>query len=95
MACATAPCRWWPAPAALADSVIDANEAALARDVATGFQFSPIEAGPLGDAIERAADVFARPEVWRAMMRRAMRHPVGWDSSATRYAALFRGLVQP
>ncbi len=78
----------------LADSVIDANEAALAKGVATGFQFAPIEPGPLGDAIERASALFAQGTVWRAMMRRAMRHPVGWDSSAVRYAALFRELVE-
>ena len=32
----------------LADTIIDANEAALASDCATGFQFAPINATMLG-----------------------------------------------
>ena len=38
----------------LADTVIDANEAALADGVATGFQFAPVTADGLGFALTRA-----------------------------------------
>jgi starch synthase len=78
----------------LADTVIDANEAALAAGVATGFQFAPVTAGALADAIDRACDVFADRAAWQAMMRRAMRHPVGWDRSAVAYRELYRGLIE-
>ena len=39
----------------LADTVIDANVAALNAGVATGFQFTPVDAAPLAGAIRRAA----------------------------------------
>jgi starch synthase len=77
----------------LADTVIDANEAALRDGVATGFQFSPITAGLLGDAIERACDLFAEPLAWQRAQKRAMTRDVGWGVAAGTYAALYRRLV--
>lgn len=77
----------------LADTVIDANEAALRAGVATGFQFSPVAAEPLADAIDRACDAFADRRAWLGMMRRAMKQPVGWQTSATAYARLYRELL--
>ena len=47
-ACATARCRSSRASAGLADTVIDANEAALAAGVATGIQFAPRDGGGAG-----------------------------------------------
>ena len=78
----------------LADTVIDANEAALRTGVATGFQFSPVSAAPLADAIDRACDVFTDKKLWSAMVRRAMRHPVGWGASAEAYARIYSELVE-
>ena len=77
----------------LADTVIDANEAAIADGVATGFQFAPITAAPLGDAIDRACDAYANRTIWKSMMRRAMRSDVGWDRSAAAYYALYQELT--
>lgn len=77
----------------LADTVIDANEAALAEGVATGFQFAPVTATALADALDRACDLFADRPRWTAAMRRAMKHEVGWTVSAARYAALYRDLA--
>jgi starch synthase len=77
----------------LADTVIDANEAALREGVATGFQFAPVTARALADAIDRACDLFADRPRWMAAMRRAMRHDVSWDASAARYVALYRDLA--
>jgi starch synthase len=77
----------------LADTVIDANHAALAMGVATGLQFVPVSARALAFALERALDLFADPPTWRAMQQAAMRQPVGWRVSAERYAALYRRLV--
>ena len=78
----------------LADTVIDANEAALRAGVATGFQFSPVAAAPLADALDRACDVFADEALWSGMVRRAMRHPVGWEASAKAYARVYSELVE-
>ena len=77
----------------LADTVIDANEAALRAGAATGFQFSPAAAEPLADAVDRTCDAFADRKLWSAMVRRAMRHPVGWDASAEAYATIFSELI--
>ncbi len=77
----------------LADTIIDANEAALAAGCATGIQFTPINATMLDQAIARACAIYRQPRIWSAMMRRAMRHPVGWDASAAAYAAIYRDLI--
>ncbi|QJF51717.1 glycogen synthase GlgA [Roseobacter ponti] len=78
----------------LADTVIDANEAALTAGVATGVQFAPVTAQALIHAVTRTCDLFAQPRVWTGMMRRAMRHPVGWDTSASAYMDLYEALRQ-
>lgn len=78
----------------LADTVVDANEAALQAGVSTGFQFTPAAAVPLADAIDRVCDAFSDRKQWTAMMRRAMKHPVGWQTSAAAYASLYAELVE-
>lgn len=78
----------------LADTVIDANDAALAAGVATGFQFAPTTRKALIDTLDRACDTYADRALWTAMMRRAMRHPVGWETSAARYRDLYDSLVR-
>ena len=78
----------------LADTVIDANEAALLANCATGVQFAPITAAALDQAITRTCELFVQPKVWAAMQRRAMRHPVGWDQSAQAYLDLYRSLCE-
>ena len=77
----------------LADTVIDANEAALAAGVATGFQFGPLSSGTFRQALGRAFEVFRRPKDWAAMQRQAMKSDVSWDNSADRYAELYRSLT--
>lgn len=76
----------------LADTVIDANEAAITANCATGVQFAPITAAALDQAIDRTCALFAQPGVWAGMQRRAMRHPVGWDQSAAAYLDLYQSL---
>lgn len=77
----------------LADTVIDANEAALSAGCATGFQFAPDSLDALCDAIDRACDLFGDRRAWTALVRRAMKHTVGWKESATAYANLYASLV--
>lgn len=74
----------------LADTVIDANEAARLANCATGFQFAPINATMLSHAISRTCALFQDTKEWNAMIRRAMRHPVGWDLSAAAYLDVYR-----
>lgn len=78
----------------LADTVIDANEAALIADCATGVQFAPVTAQALAQAVDRTANLFALPKVWAKMQRRAMRHPVGWEQSALAYQSLYQSCVR-
>lgn len=78
----------------LADTVIPATPATLARDaVATGVQFHPVTALALSNALMRLCDLYARPKLWLKMQHNAMAHPVGWDQSAAAYAALYRDML--
>jgi starch synthase len=78
----------------LADTVIDANEAALRDGVATGVQFSPVEADPLAVAIERTVDLFRDRAAWQRTQRRAMSRDVGWDVAAAQYLTLYREILE-
>ncbi|TIQ21928.1 MAG: starch synthase, partial [Mesorhizobium sp.] len=77
----------------LADTVIDANEAAIAAGVATGFQFAPADAGALLHAIRRLVEAHANPTVWTSMQRQGMKADVSWDKSAEKYLQLYRLLL--
>jgi len=77
----------------LADTIIDANEAAVEAGVATGLQFSPVTSEGLGEAIKRAVDLYANEKVWRKIQRRAMKSDVSWSHSAGRYADLYASLL--
>ena len=77
----------------LADSVIDANPAALAAAVATGVRFSPIDAGTLAIALRRTVALYRDTPVWRQMQRNGMAADFSWRDPARRYAALYRELV--
>ncbi|MCR9125588.1 MAG: glycogen synthase GlgA [Rhodobacteraceae bacterium] len=78
----------------LADTVIDANPAAQAMGVATGFQFAPVTAEALAVALSRMMQVWQAPDQWRRMQRNAMRQLVGWAVAAAEYARLYQGLVR-
>ncbi len=73
--------------------MIDANPAALSAGVATGIQFSPIDAAGLIGAVRRAVALYHEPKGWAAMQRQGMKADVSWDASAERYAALFEALL--
>jgi starch synthase len=77
----------------LADTVIDANEAALAAEVATGFQMAAADTASLDLVLERVASLWQDRKAWERMQRNAMKTEVGWARSAARYAALYRELV--
>lgn len=79
----------------LADTIIDANEAAVAAEVATGFQFSPVTPDALREALRRAIRAFADPKLWERMQNRGMKADVSWDRSALRYARLYAELIVP
>jgi starch synthase len=77
----------------LADTVIDANEAAIEAGAATGIVFSPATAEALAEGIRRAIRLFGREKVWRKMQRRGMKSDVSWEASAEKYAAVYRNVL--
>jgi starch synthase len=77
----------------LADSVIDANEAALNAGVATGIQFYPPTAPELLHAVRRALAIHRDPATMRRLRLNGMHADVSWSGPAKRYATLFRSLV--
>ena len=79
----------------LADTVIDANEAATAAGVATGVQFYPPSVDALTYALDRALEIGREPAVLRRLRLNGMRSDVSWRGPAKRYAALYRDLAGP
>lgn len=77
----------------LADTVIDANDAALAADAATGFMMRTSDAQGLAEAVERADAIHRDAAAWRRMQRRAMKADFSWTASAARYAEVFNALI--
>jgi starch synthase len=78
----------------LADTVVDANEMALAAGWGTGLAFSPPTAGMLAATLRRAAALFADPPTWRRLQANALATDVSWTRSAARYAALLRSIAR-
>jgi starch synthase len=77
----------------LADTVIDANDAAMTDGVATGVQFAPVTTAALIEGMRRLVQLHRDSERWNRMVLRAMTRDVGWRRSAARYAALYHDLV--
>jgi starch synthase len=77
----------------LADTVVDANEMALASKAGTGIVFSPVTLDALELAIERTATLWRDRATWRAVQKRGMATDVSWTRPAAQYAALYRSLV--
>jgi starch synthase len=78
----------------LADTVIDANEMAVANGVATGFQFSPVTLSGATDAFARAKSLWRDMNAWRGLQLNGMATDVGWSRPARHYASLYRSCLQ-
>lgn len=83
----------------LAETIIDANEAAMSAQVATGFQFNPGSVEDLYHAIDRALIAYEQPDFWRKLQSQAMKADFSWKRSARQYAKVYakartrRGIV--
>jgi starch synthase len=78
----------------LADTVIDANPAALAARVATGIQINAVNPGALASGISRAAALYHRPKEWKRLQTNGMKADFSWGASGAAYAALYRQLIE-
>jgi len=76
----------------LADTVVDADAASLAKGSATGFAFDDDSPQALMAVALRAIDLFRQREVWQRMMRQAMAQDFSWEAAARQYVALYRSL---
>lgn len=77
----------------LADSVIDANEAALTAGVATGIQFWPPTPEALQTGLSRLMALWRDKTAWEQVQRNGMAADVSWRGPASRYVALYRALL--
>jgi len=77
----------------LADTVIPASPAALAARASTGVQVYPLTAETLALRLMDLCTLFTDRDTWRMMQENAMAQPVGWETSAAAYAALYRDLA--
>src|SRR5579863_190421 len=77
----------------LADTIVDANEAALMAGVATGVQFAPPATVELTGAIGRANTLFQDQASVRRTRLNGMRADVSWRGPAKRYAALYHEIA--
>jgi starch synthase len=78
----------------LADTVVDANEAALSAHAATGFQFSPVMQEALEHALRRASALYGNKAAWVSLQQAGMKADVSWTRSAARYAELYRAVLK-
>ena len=77
----------------LADSIVDANLAALNAGVATGIHIASIDQAGLADAITRTIALFGDKPAWRRMRINGMNADFSWARCGGAYAALYRELA--
>jgi starch synthase len=78
----------------LADTVIHASPAAMTAGVATGITFHPTDAIAFANALRQLLALFGDAKAWSRVQKNAMQHPVGWETSAAAYGALYDGLIR-
>jgi len=78
----------------LADTVIDANAAALAAGVATGIVSDGVSYESVTHALRRAVALHAAPDRWCRLQKNGMATDVGWTQSGARYADLYRKVLE-
>jgi starch synthase len=77
----------------LSDTIVDANDAALTLNAATGIQFEPVNRSMLQDAISRAITLFRDRSVWKAIQKRGMGLDLSWKTRAGAYAKLYQEML--
>lgn len=74
----------------LADTVVDATDATLKSDTATGFSFDATSEAALRGTLQRARKLLADTPRWQQVMRRAMAQDFSWNEAAAQYLDLYR-----
>ena len=81
-------------PNLLIDTVVDCNDASLARGDASGFVFDKMDAANLLATAQRAVTVYHDKKTWRALQRNCMTKNFGWGDSAAAYHAIYSRLMR-
>ncbi len=75
----------------LADTVIEANEAALRAGVATGVVLPEASPAGLEAGFAQIRTLWAAESAWARLSTNAVKQAMGWADSARQYVAVFRG----
>ena len=74
----------------LADTVTDLD---TDRSAGNGFSFTPYAASALLDTLHRALHLYAKRDLWSALVARAMDYDSRWSASARAYSKLYRSAL--
>jgi starch synthase len=74
----------------LADTIIDANDAALVNGSATGILFDEVDGECLSDALRRTVALFGQKDIWQQIQQQGMRADFSWKRVGSRYAELYK-----
>jgi starch synthase len=77
----------------LADTVIDANEAAIGIKAATGIVFDTVTSDGLSRALDRTIDLFHNKTTWSRMQKLAMSCDFSWSRSVSAYAKIYQSFA--
>jgi len=79
----------------MADTILDpgADADSDAMTKASGVLFDGDSVDAMFNAIQRAMDMFKRPELWRAIQRTGMTADYSWDMPAGQYIDIYRDLL--
>ncbi len=76
----------------LADTVINYTDETLSAGTANGFSFSGFHAHQLEQALARAIETYAQPEIWKQIVENGMNHDWSWAASARRYESAYQAI---
>jgi starch synthase len=77
----------------LADTVVDASDAAARAGRATGFSFDAATPAALEAAAVRAIQALRQPALWRGLMATAMAQDHSWAGAASEYLSLYESTL--
>jgi len=78
----------------LADTVVDANLAAVMAGAATGVQFSPVSHAGLAQAITRVIGLYHQSDAWKKIQKAGLLSDFTWTQSGATYAELYREITK-
>lgn len=77
----------------LADTIVDANVAALGEGAATGIQFTGVDYHGLATAISRTVALYRDKRTWRTIQRNGMKADFSWEKSGKLFADYYQRLA--